>query len=496
MSSPPAVITDSIIGTTSWNFYLQDDIRLTPNLTINAGLRYEYNSPPVEQEDRFSIPDLSPASATCNPQPDCQFLVAGTNGISRATFRADRNNFAPRFGFAWRPYGSRNYVIRGGYGIFYDIAILNRSVAARINPPFFRLGILLIGVTDTIGTIANQPAFLQPAQTGLTDASGKDAYFQHWNLNVQRQLGTGLVIDAAVVGSKGTGLFRVVDPNQPLPNGGPRPYPQFGTVRMIAGAASSIYHAFQLRATQQYARGMTYLAAYTWSKAIDNASGMFGTTVGESDLPQDSRNLDGERGLSNFHAAHCLVVSYLQRVPSRILGDWESGLIWTAQTGRPFTVNREVDQSGTGAGVQTRQTGRTSSPIRFYPGHRGSPDPACRRTTAEGGRAAVTVRTPGSWFNPCAFAAPSTPRFGTVGRNTLIGPGFYNLDFSIKKEIAIVPEKQTLQLRVEFFNLFNHPNFDLPNRIFDSLSFSRVQSADAYGNKPPRQIQLGIRYIF
>jgi len=179
-----------------------------------------------------------------------------------------------------------------------------------------------------------------------------------------------------------------------------------------------------------------------------------------------------------------------------LLSDWKAGGILTVHSGRPFTINRAIPQSATSAdfGVFDRPDAIadpfTAGPVLA------NPDPACRATVSAGGRAADRVRTPAAWFNPCAFSAPSTPRFGTAGRNSLIGPAFGNFDLLISKNVLIAESRHRLELRAEFFNLTNHANFDIPDRVFDSPTFGAVLSSNAFGNKPPRQIQLGVKYIF
>lgn len=315
------------------------------------------------------------------------------------------------------------------------------------------------------------------------------------------------MLEVAYVGSKGTHLMRQFNLNQPRPGGAP-PTPQFGATRYIVSDASSSYQSLQAKAERRSKRGGVFLASYTWSKAIDNSSSLFGTAT-EPALPQDSFNQRAERGLSNFHTAHRFVVSYLQDLPwgrngrwltqpglaRALAGDWQVSATGVMQSGHPFTVNRAVNQSNTDTtlGFADRPN-LIADPFRAgpVPNH---PDAACRTTVAQGGRAADVVRDARSWFNPCAFAAPAAAGFGNAGRNILIGPGLINLDVSLSKQIPI-GEARNVVVRFEFYNLFNHPNLDSPNRIFDSPRFSVVESANAYSNKPPRQIQLALRYVF
>jgi hypothetical protein len=162
-----------------------------------------------------------------------------------------------------------------------------------------------------------------------------------------------------------------------------------------------------------------------------------------------------------------------------VLSDWEVSSIIALQSGLPFTVNRGVDQSHsgtTGLGIFADRPNLIADPFR--------PGPC-----------AASVRTTQTWFNPCAFANPGVA-FGNAGRNILIGPNLKNVDFAAARQIRLPREGQALRLRAEFFNLFNRPSFDLPDRSFDSPTFGQIRSANANGNKPPRQIQFSLRYLF
>jgi hypothetical protein len=497
------------LRTSAWNFYFQDDIRVRPRLTLNVGLRYEYNRPPVEVHDRFSVPDLSANSLTCTPQPDCQFFQAGTNGIPRATYGKDLNNLAPRIGLAWRPLATERFVVRAAYGIFYDVNILNANIFPRFNPPFYELVFFPNSGTNIIQDILNQPGLVL-VQPNMIARNFHDSYLQHWNLDLQYELRPNWVIDLAYVGSKGTHLTAVRDPNQPRPWSGIPPYPQFSSILLIESRASSIYHALQLRSEKRLTRGLTFLAAYTWSRSIDDASAIFGSGV-SSGLPQDSYDTRAERGLSDFHVKHRFVFSHVYDLPfgkgrrwlnnggvlSRLLGQWQFAGIVSVQTGHPFSVNRATASTQTSMaafGIPDRPDA-IADPFRAGPVP-SNPDPACQLTRSQGGRAADQVHVPESWFNPCAFALPSPGRFGTAGRNAVIAPGLQNTDISLLKEVPVRGENHRLQFRADIFNLFNRPNFDTPSRMFESPTFGAVQSANIFGTKPPRQIQLGLKYTF
>jgi hypothetical protein len=499
------------LRSTGTSFYVQDDIRVLPRLSLNVGLRYEYTSPPIEIHDRFSVPNLSPQSLGCTPAPDCQFIRAGTSGIPRATYRPDRNNFGPRIGLAWRPLKTERFVVRSAYGIFYDTGILTINFFPRANPPFYQL---ILSPNDPSNPLPLQFILSRPGiplvQPNAVSPNFRDAYMQQWNLDLQYEVRPNWMIDLAYVGSKGTRLPSPRDLNQPRPDTGAVAYPQFSSVLYVESGASSTYNALQFRSEKRLSRGLTFLAAYTWSKSIDDASAVFSAhTV--SGLPQDSQNLRAERGLSSFHTAHRFVFSYLYNLPfgvghrwgggsaftKALLSDWTLAGILTLQTGHPFTVNRGTTQSGVASsafGVPDRPD-LIADPLRAGPVVN-NPDPACQATVSQGGRAADRVHTVATWFNPCAFAAPPPGRFGAAGRNILIGPGTNNLDFSLARSIPLRSERHRLEVRGDLFNLFNHPNYDIPGRIFESQTFARILTENEYGNKPPRQIQLSLRYVF
>jgi hypothetical protein len=439
---------------TALSSYVQDDIRISGSLTMNLGMRYEYNQPPVERQDRMSVPDLSSASVSCSPIPDCQFLRVGTNGISRGIYEADTNNLAPRIGFAWRPLARNRFVVRAAYGIFHDTSPLTPTIVHRINPPFYKILLFPNNGTYTIQDIMNQGGF--STVSNMVPGDFQDGYMQQWNLDIQQELHHQIVIDVSYVGSKGTGLGAVRDINQIDPQTGLRPFPQFGSTAAGESRASSSYHALQFRTERRMSDGLGFLVAYTWSKSIDDASSFVSTRT-EPALAQDSANLEAERGLSSFHAKHRFVVNYFYELPfgrgrkwlnqdgvgSALLSRWQLAGIVTFQSGRPFTVNRGIDQSGSGTSniIPVDRPDQVADPFHAgpVPTH---PDPACHTTQSDGGRAADQVRVPDSWFNPCAFA-PAPGAFGNAGRNT-----------------------------------------------------GALLSSNAFGNRPPRQIQLGIQYIF
>ena len=477
---------------TSYGAYIQDDYRLSSNVTLNLGLRYEYNVPVTEGNNELSVADLSPASATCTPKPGCQFIVAGTRGIPDATYLPDRNNFAPRVGIAWRPLSSDNFVVRSGYGIYYDQLLLNAQLNARLNPPFRITQTIVNPGNATIQTIFDQPASQTPPGGTYMNLNFRDPYQEQWNVGTQFAPMHDLLLDASYVGSRGVKLARFLRVNQPLP-GQPVPYPQFQpTLQNVDNSASSHYNALQLKAEKRTGAGLNLLSSYTWSKCIDNGS-FFGSNTSGGTTPQNPYNLNAEEGNCQYNTDHRFVTNVVYQLPfgsdrkrlttgiaSKIFGDWDVSGILTLQSGHPFTVSRGIPQSG------TVPTGGSDRPDMVGDPNVAGPvaaNPACAAPTE--------IHTAANWFNPCAFmAAPG--RFGTAPRGNMIGPRFDNLDLAVMRDIRFT-STQRLRIELQLFNVFNTAQYNLPVANFDSRNFSRIQQANA---GPPRQMQIGLRYLF
>jgi Carboxypeptidase regulatory-like domain/TonB dependent receptor len=472
------------IRTQSYNFFINDSFRVRQNLTLTGGLRYEFNTPPVDAQDRANVYDV--ATGTVVP--------VGTNGVPRSGFESDKNNFAPRAGFAWTLGEDGRTVLRGGYGVYYDQAPFAPAEALYFNSPFFDNNIFfsLPGLPLTL----NNPfpsffPFPLPDSALAIQRDLRTGYMQHWNLNVQREVGEKSVLEVAYVGSKGTKLLTARDINQPqprpLPPGlpiVPRPNPRFDDIDLLESRANSNYNALQARFQQRLSRGLSALASYTWSKSIDDASNFF-SSAGDPNFPQNSYNVGAERGRSNFDVRHRLSVSYSYLLPfgrnreflsdsgwvTTLLTGWETFGIVTLQSGRPFTVALlpEIDNSGTGRSI-----------LGF--GANDRPNVV--------GDAELSNPSPARWFNPGAFAFPAPGTFGNAGRNILDGPGYQNVNASLVKNTNL-NERVNLQFRAEFFNLFNHPNFNLPDNFLGSPTFGVISSA-----KEPRHIQFGLKLLF
>jgi Carboxypeptidase regulatory-like domain len=468
----------------SYHFFVNDNFRLRRNLMLSAGLRYEYNSPPVDADDRATLYDVTTRS----------LVRVGTAGIPRAGYASDKNNFAPRVGLAWTVGDDQKTVLRAGYGIYYDTSPLAPGEALYFNRPYFDFNLFFplpgfpLSVSDPF------PAFFPFPLPDSAQAIQRDLrtpYMQHWNVSVQRQVGSSGVVDVAYVGSKGTKLLSARDTNQPQPSAlppglpfVPRPVAQFDEINTIESRGNSNYHSLQASFQERLSRGLAMLASYTFSKSEDDASNFFPSS-GDPNYPQNSYNLRAERGLSNFDTRHRLSVSYVYDLPvgkgrghvyengiwTTLLTGWQTAGILTLQSGRPFTVAliRELDNSGTG--FSALGFGANDRPNVV-----GDPSSGNHTTT--------------QWFNVNAFAFPAPGTFGNAGRNIVTGPGFQNFNASLIKSTAI-SERFNLQFRAEAFNLFNHPNFDLPDNFMGSPTFGQITSA-----KDPRHIQFGVKLLF
>jgi len=438
------------LGTTAVNLFAQDEWRVHARLTLHAGVRYEYNTPPTDPDNRMSTLSGN------------QVVRVGQAGVPRSGLQPDRNNFAPRVGLAWRAPGE--VTVRAGYGVYYDSGLLVANTALYFNPPFFAIRVYfptaqaLLNLSDPFRGGITPPASLSALSPAL-----RGAYLQQWNFTIEQR-----GFSVAYAGSKGTGLLRSRDVNQPLPGpgdiGARRPNPALGNVFFTESAGNSTYHSLQLNYQRPLRRGWSALASYTYSKAIDDASAFLGTRA-DKNFPQNSRDLRSERGLSSFDQR--------QRLSAAAVWQWRHGIEWSAvaaaASGSPFTPVLRFDNSNTG------NTG----------GQFGSDRPSALRS------ASLAQPTPQAWFDTAAFALAPRYSFGNAGRSILTGPAFASVDTSLAKRWTL-RDRLTLRLEGQVFNLLNRANFDWPERLADEpTTFGRIFSA-----KAPRQAQLALRVIF
>ena len=440
------------------------------------------------------MPDLSAASATCTPKPGCEFIVAGTSGIPDATYLPDRNNFAPRVGFAWRPLSSDNFVIRSGFGIYYDELLLNAQLNARLNPPFRITQTIVNPGTATIQTIVNQPAYQTPPGGTYMALNYRDPYQQQWNVGTQVTPSPNLLLDASYVGSRGVDLARFHRVNQPLP-GQPVPFPQFQpTLQIIDNSATSHYNALQLKVEKRSNIGLNLLSAYSLVEVSRRWQFLRVGLLRRHDATEPVQTSRRKRAAARYNTDHRFVTNVVYQLPfgssrrmlttgalSKIFGDWDISGILTLQSGHPFTVTRGVPQSGTVPSGGSDRPDMVGDPNVAGPV---AANPTCVAPTE--------IHTALNWFNPCAFmAAPG--RFGSAPRGNLIGPRFDNLDLSLLREIPLSSTTRRLRFELQMFNVFNTAQYNLPVANFDSRNFTRILQANAGS---PRQMQIGVKNIF
>jgi outer membrane receptor protein involved in Fe transport len=458
-------------------YFAQDDWRVSPRVTLTAGLRYEYDAPIFEKQNRIS-----------NFYPTTNSVVlAGVDGASRATYNPDPDNFAPRLGLAYDLFGDGKWVTRVGYGVFYEIPVNNSQLGLRLNPPFFQAGIAFgDGSTVTLGNAFTTLASLPPS-FGTFEQNFENGLVQEYNVDVQHQLLPSVVLDVGYVGTRGSSLLQTININQPLPGPGSvqprRPFPQFANMNSAYSSANSWYNGLEVRLQKRFSQGLQFLGSYTYSKAIDTSSAEFGNSS-DANSPQDSHNLLGERGLSDFDIRNRFVLSGVYLLPfgpgrsflknaqgfaAELIGGWQFQGIATIESGQPFTPVLASDNSNTGE-FNDRPN---------VVGNPYAPGPGCPKT-----------RTPECWVNPAAFALPARYTFGNAGRDILIGPPLREVDLGLIKDTPL-GESRKLQFRAEMFNIANHPNFDNPSRTALTPLFGKVGSAEA-----SRQIQFGLRFIY
>ncbi|MBS1827604.1 MAG: TonB-dependent receptor [Acidobacteria bacterium] len=452
----------------SYNAFINDTFRIRPNITLTLGLRYEFNQPPVDSQDRANLYD--PATG--------QLVKVGSNGIPRGGYFADKNNFGPRLGFAWSL--APQTVLRAGYGIYYDQSALAPSEGLYFNAPYFDFRYYFPGEQTGLIFVNNPFPANYPIPTPPSGFSFqrdlRTPYIQQWNLNIQQQIGKGRVLEVGYVGSRGTRLYSARDINQPAPSPSPlnlRPNYFFSDINQLESRGNSNYHSLQTRFQQRFSHGLSMIASYTMGKSIDDASAFF-PSAGDPNFPQDSRNVRAERARSNFDIAQRFSAGYSYSLPfgkGRLRGGWQTHGIVNLQTGRPFTVALPTEQDNSNTGITSLGFGANDRPNL-------TGNPRLDKPTAD------------RWFNTQAFALPAFGSFGNAGRNILEGPGNATVNFSIVKDTAFT-ERLTMQLRLETFNLFNRANFDLPDLFYGNPTFGRVQSA-----QNPRRTQLGIKFLF
>jgi hypothetical protein len=478
-------------------FFVQDDFRARSNFTINFGMRWEYFGPLSEANNLLS-----------NLGRDGNLALVGSDGVNGA-YQRDLNNFGPRIGFAWNVHSKT--VIRGAYGIYYDyvpqdllIANFTNSAGLVTNPIGPKPVVSLSNSYDPTAFNGTNPTGIvfNPASPNtnpdifITPRNLSTPYVQNWNLNLEQELTNGIALQLGYVGSKGTRLVRLRDANQPDVNGNRNNFPQYGFVDEFATISSSTYHALQATFRTRAWHGLSGFTGYTWSKSLDDASDGIDFNFATVALPQDSNNLRAEHGPSNFDTRQRFTAAFTYEIPrfggpARLTRGWQLNSIVTAQSGRPVPIVNSNDTSGANSNV-------FPTPSNFH--QRPNLIPGVSPINSNWESAPDVI----GYLNGAAFQQPAFGTFGDLGRNAIYGPHFWNVDFAVSKNTPL-SERVNLQLRAELFNIFNHPNFALPNFFVSpgspgqgliTQTPDQAQTNPGLGGGGPRVIQLGAKVTF
>jgi hypothetical protein len=463
--------------------YVQDSYKIRPGLTLDLGLRYDFNGTPTEADNRLTV--FNPASRS--------LVQVGSNGLDYV-YHQSKLNFQPRLGLAWDVFQNGKTVVRTAYAILTDQPAANVVGNLSSNPPF-ATPVSFNGpgfVTFANAYTAAQAAGSLAPFTVAPDFTS--AYVQSYNFNIQQQVTSGLGIMAGYFGNKGTHLRTARNINQFLPGTTLRPYPSLSAGSIDPNAAlgnifqwesdgNSNYNALWVTATKRFAHNLQFLASYSWSKALDYTS--LNSQTGTVSV-QDSNNLRGDYGLADFDARNRFSISGIYQLPfkgNRAVEGWNFSMVFQTQSGNPVDIVTTSTYTGTASTVRPNILGAV--PVGIGSAANGNPQyfPAATCVAATAG---------------CLFQVPTA--FGSLGRNVIIGPGFTDLDLSLYKDTKVT-ERTTLEFRADTFNLFNHPNFGQPNRIVSTAagnSFGQITSTrfPVGDSGSSRQIQLALKLIF
>jgi outer membrane receptor protein involved in Fe transport len=519
--------------------YVQDDWRITSRLTLNLGVRWDYFSPPHNfqkgLDSNLFTGSKSTPIATDSENPFFPLNNPTYAGFATATFqlrdneiwKKDRNNFSPRFGFAWDPFGKQKFVLRGGFGIAYDRMYNNIFENLRFNPPKYSVATIFSASPTTLPGVYNVPfdgqaVFGDPANQNTPNPRAIDqnlltAYYEQSNFGFQYEIAKNLVLDTNYVGTWGRKLVGIANLNTypgRVAVGSPdtdRPNPNVGNINLRTNGFNSNYNALQTTLTKRFSNGLQFNANYTWSKALDEISDAF-TPRGQTLNPTDSGNIGLDYGPSDFDVKHRFVLSYSYDLPvfrgNRWLGGWSTSGIVSLQSGVPFSVfstsaTNDANKNGTsndrlaynGSGsITSVLTGASPAAGFFDPSKFGR-----LRAVNQSFHPGIDVQCPatvndGLW---CEGAAA-----GQTARGTLYGPNYQNIDFSIAKKFKIT-ERANLQFQANFFNLLNRANFAVPvgNYANCGLDPDTLQCTGTFGKSVatvsnPRVTQLALRFDF
>jgi len=468
--------------------FAQDDWKVTPKLTLNLGLPYDFATWPYEGADRMT--NFDPVTG--------QTYTPANSPYGKSLIRSDKNNFSPRLGIAYQL--TPNTVLRTGYGRFF---MLFERVGSEdqlgLNLPFLVNN--NVGATTAAQTandmrvrtgfnLSLKPSAVNPATVRLRAVNPEAVIpnVDQWNFGVQRLLPGDWVVTLDYVGTKGTHLSALRNLNQQLftsdgSGTGIIPYPLLGPIEYRENSANSIYHGGEATVEKRFSRGFSIHSAYTYSKSIDYAQEHL-FSGGSNSFMQNARNLREQRGRSDFDYRHRWVISYIYEVPfgkgkthltegaaSHLLGGWRISGVTNLRSGRPFTIFAGANNS--------------------LVGNRGGLANALADCVQDGALP-TDERNVDGWFDATGYSVPAPARLGNCGRNTLDGPGLVNFDFALARSFEYFGENRHLEFRWEMFNMFNTPQFGLPERNRSSSAVGRISTLAG----DPRVMQFALKFYY
>jgi hypothetical protein len=540
-------------GGSNYDGFAQDTWKARPNLTISYGLRYEYNTPVTDKYNHLAgfdyntnvcgSPGALLVAGTSAATLDCfegavntaagapvgTFVPKGTVNLggtseNRALQRPDRDNFGPRFGFAWQPFHDNKTVLRAGAGVYYDQMVGELYFQKSFNPPFFNLleGNLLDNEQAIFAALQTSPsAGGLPLSTGLllqnlfTSPSLAAALFPtsspvivnlqdstvyQWSFDVQHEFRQSWLLDVGYVGTRGLHLPFEWDPNQRnnsdpaacMVSGTiscPRPYPDFLGQFYTDSSGKSIYHSLQTKLERHYTNGLAIIASYTYGKVLDTNSTYFSTDA-SGNFPENSYNRAAEKGRADFDYRHRFSLAYVYNLPfgntvghlqnpklNYVIEDWQLAGIAMIQSGAPYSVSVSGNPSENGDGND-------------------------RPNVVLGAPRYPAQQTINQWALASAFSTPAQFTYGNAGRDILTAPGEADWDFSLIRDFRLTESKK-LEFRAEMFNVLNQPNFALPDGNISDQNFGVIGNTvqpiagqASGGPGDPREIQFALRFIW